>query len=349
MDIKAELKARMTKRTGNTETFAVQVTRYEGTDVVIGKRAGSDQELRIRLRADTDAARRRSISDFANLNPNNKKRVEPGGFLRVDSAYVDKDGDYQARWLYRIAGTPAEGRPIEGMIRVSPALPKGNGNGSYRMADVLTGEIHEPKTVAELKTAIAASAATPGQLAFVRMAIDGEQPKTWNIAGSGDKSYVHSTPYQKLMDLFQGVPDQMPVPDGIVIEVLPANRLFFGPEAAVHPHLDGFVEKSEVSGKEYSRGWTQGVLAVMRKPDGYEFVGDAVGTTYEPKFMRLGPPTESLSGATLAPAEQQLKREGPSAGVEEFDDLPDFDLAAMQTARVAPVPGTGRPRTAMGR
>lgn len=112
-----------------SETFALVVESYDldsKPQVVIGKRMGTDETVRVFLREDVEYNRsgRHGRTEIATFAAPRKDRqhpgTTPGGILLIEDGQKVSDGVYGARWIQSLSHTPGEAEVIKATIHVSP-------------------------------------------------------------------------------------------------------------------------------------------------------------------------------------------------------------------------------------
>ncbi len=277
---------------------------------------------------------------IANYAKAGKMHTPPGGTLRIESA-VQTGAVWKARWVSGAVHKPDQGSVFTGEARVSPLQASQTSGKPYRALDLLHLDGAKRVTSAkELTDAVRAAILEVGAgNAMVRFTTGAEVLGSL-IGGKGETPEARAESAlanERLQALTKAVADGEHG-DGLV-EVIPARRLFFGGDSAKSPKLDKlFVTTSEDGTKQTPKGFRSLLVTLQHHPDGAAFV-TGVAFADGQGFKRYGHASE-LSNGAVASAGAAAPAPEAAAG-DDFDDMPDVDLAAIVDASRGTSPGMG--------
>lgn len=296
------------------ENVAVIVENYgneNGVDFVAGTRVDNNEPIKIGLFEDKDAGSRKyprpEVVDFANKK--HKTHTQPGGVILFEGTYKTRDLT-KARWATSLAHVAEESEIMIAPARVGPI--KEGAKGVY--VDVLRPMLAEQVTSSQEADAAIVAALDPidGNSPFVVVRLaEGDEVFTQVISADRSKptkegEYPVTLSGRESLDKFLGTDLGRSIMKavasaGVTAEVIPGERIFFGPASVA-----AIIEKGKSPDKPYSvsegvTGFTESVIAIRRHEGGGAYATRALPTSTKPKLFTL----EQLPTSVIQPTIQQ--------------------------------------------
>jgi hypothetical protein len=273
-----------------------------------------------------------------------KSKTEIGGVLRIEDAFLDrKTGMHMARWVSSALPRADSGYVTTATARVNTLRSRDNGP-DYRSVDVLDeAAIARPESASALVAAVHKAVETHGA-AFIRLT-DGEQVNTRLLSGGrSDLPIAERLAKVDADDKFQALIEavQRDGIAGVVLEVVPAERLFFGAETAGNKKLDKLFTATNTVEREggdvtyvNAKGFAEVMLTVHVREDGSKMVVGALPKAWNTPFTKAGP-IAMADGATFATGAPDTA--GPDSDHDAHHEIGDIDLADLASQAPAQQP-----------
>jgi hypothetical protein len=342
------------------ETIVLSVLGYENANaekehdrLIVGKRLDNGEEIRAYLREDTNPGKfaRHGVAEFSNYGHRKspKSACEPGGEIRIDGAFPDKDrpGVYSCNWAVPVSHYPNEARSVRMYARLNKANIKEAGQGKSSVGvEVLKNTAAKAVTTFDqlrdelLKALTPVNAGNASVFALVRaFSRDGEVvsiPAYSRKDETVKDGYVFLSPEKSVESFLTG--DTAALLKGVLdsgeaqVEVMGGTRFFVGRQT-----VDTQQEKGKLA--EFDKRW--------RFPEGggngfvdswvtLRFLMDGTGTPIVPHQMivtHIGAATSSSPVVNFdqVPSPMALGM-APALLDARSEPGPDTDLAAAPAA-----------------